>query len=129
MDKAKLFNLFVLAFAISLTIQVFFLPKKDTTIAAPGINMSIEDDSITIPNIPKISLQNTGTGSVKILPCESVSIKIDSIGSVNNIATDAPAFCQEMAIDAGGTSVLPMESLYRLFASTAGKYIVTLNHE
>ena len=38
----------------------------------------------------------------------------------------APAFCTPLVVDAGAKKLLPMESLYKVFSSKAGKYIVTL---
>lgn len=61
MDKLKLLNLFVLAFLLSLVVQSFFLPKKIDTVAPTGLILQVQDDAITIPNIPKVEVINQGT--------------------------------------------------------------------
>ncbi len=61
MDKLKLLNLFVLAFLLSLVVQSFFLPKKIDTATPTGLILQVQDDAITIPNIPKVEVINQGT--------------------------------------------------------------------
>ena len=61
MNKLKLLNLFVLAFLLSLVVQSFFFPKKTDTVAPTGLILQVQDDAITIPNIPKVEVVNQGT--------------------------------------------------------------------
>lgn len=58
MDKMKLLNLFILAFAVSLMVQLVFFPPKDASITQSGVLLQIKDDNITIPNIPEIEIIN-----------------------------------------------------------------------
>lgn len=127
MDKSKLLNLFIIAFAVSLLVQLYFAPQKDTQTAAANILLQVKDDSITMPNIPIIEVKNQTQDTIEILPCTDISLSIDTRGKINNIAELAPSFCTALSIPAGATKKLPMDSLYRMFSSQAGKYIVTLN--
>lgn len=59
MDKMKLLNLFIFAFALSLIAQMVFFPSKDTTSTAQsGVLLQIKDDTLTVPNIPVIEATN-----------------------------------------------------------------------
>jgi 60Kd inner membrane protein len=126
MDKMKLLNLFVFAFALSLLVQMFFFPTKTATPAQSGILLQIKDDSITIPNIPIIELTNQSTGSMVINPCTDIKISLDTMGEIKNITEDAPTFCTPINLATGETKAIPMTPLYKLFAHQGGKYIVTL---
>lgn len=123
----KLFNLFVFAFAASLLVQLIFFPPKDTKISQSEILLHIQDDTITIPNIPVIELINQSTGSIVINPCSDIKISVSTLGEIKNIAEDAPDFCNPVTIAPSETQEISFAPLYRLFAQQAGKYIVTLN--
>jgi len=79
MDKLKLLNLFALAFLGSLLIQYWFFPQPNTTPVVQDVFLSIESDSLIVPNIPKISIHNTTTGVLNINPCNDITLSIDSI--------------------------------------------------
>ncbi len=125
MDKLKLLNLFVLAFLLSLVVQSFFLPKKIDTATPTGLILQVQDDTITIPNIPKVEVINQGTWAITIYPCDDITLSVDS-QPILGMSGAAPAFCTPLVVDAGAKKLLPMESLYKVFSSKAGKYIVTL---
>lgn len=122
----KLLNLFVFAFAVSLMVQLVFFPAKDTTITQTGVLIQIKDDTLTVPNIPIIDILNQGTGSITIKPCNDVSISLDSIGDITDIATVAPEFCIPIEVASGWSATLPMSTLYMVFAKYSGKYIVSV---
>lgn len=126
MDKMKLLNLFIFAFAASLLIQMVFFSPKDTTVTQSGVLLQIKDDSITIPNIPVIEATNQWTGTIVINPCTDIKISIDSIGEIKNIDKDAPAFCTPLELAQGEKKKISFSPLYKVFAHQAGKYIVTL---
>jgi YidC/Oxa1 family membrane protein insertase len=125
MDKLKILNLFVLAFLLSFVVQSFFFPKKIDTVAVGWILLQVQKDSVTIPNIPKIEVVNQGTGAITIHPCDEITLSVDS-QLILGMSGAAPAFCAPLVVDAGAKKLLPMESLYKVFSSKAGKYIVTL---
>lgn len=78
MDKLRLINLFAIAFLASLLVQYWFFPVKNTTPVLQDVFISVEKDSITIPNIPKITIHNTTSGSIVVNPCDDIVISIDS---------------------------------------------------
>lgn len=78
MDKLRIINLFVVAFLVSLLIQYWFFPKQNTALIIPDIYLSLESDSLTVPNIPKITIHNTTTGAIIVNPCDDINISIDS---------------------------------------------------
>jgi membrane protein insertase Oxa1/YidC/SpoIIIJ len=126
MDKFKLFQLFVFAFALSLIFQYFFFPTKQPVGADSQVILSIKDDTLSLPNIPKIDLKNTATGSFVIHPCEDVKITIDSVPLVG-MSGSAPSFCKSITATGLSTTPVPMTALYQVFASKAGKYSVAVH--
>ncbi len=124
MDKAKLFNLFLLAFIMSLSIQYLFFPPAKQQVQDTGILLSVKKDAVVIPNIPQIELSNTSSGSFVLNPCSDVSLNIDSI--TYNMSGAAPAFCSPLEIVSGTKMILPFKELHQVFANKAGKYIITV---
>ncbi len=125
MDKLKLLNLFILAFLLSLGVQYFFLPEKNTVNTAQWAILSIKGDSITIPNIPTIELQNLSTGALVINPCSDMTMTIDSVPLVG-MSESVPSFCQPLTVTSGSSAVLPLKELYQVFATKSGKYSATI---
>jgi YidC/Oxa1 family membrane protein insertase len=125
MDKLKLFNLFVLAFLLSLSVQYLFFPQaKQGTVQSTDIVLSVAKDAVTIPNIPVIELQNNSTGSFTLQLCEDMSMNIDSI--TYSMSGAIPAFCTPLEVASGTKVLLPMKDLYQVFANKSGKYVITL---
>lgn len=79
MEKLKLINLFLLVFIVTLFVQYTLFPKKNTTIPPSGAYISVASQSVTIPNIPKVTLHNTTSGSLTLNPCVDINITIDSV--------------------------------------------------
>lgn len=79
MDKLRIINLFAIAFLISLAVQYWFFPKQNTTPVVQDIYLSLESDSITVPNIPKVTVHNTTSGAIIVNPCDDISLSIDSL--------------------------------------------------
>lgn len=101
MDKLRLINLFAIAFLVSLMVQYWFFPAKNTTPIITDIYISVEKEGIVVPNIPKITIHNTTTGSVIINPCDDVAISIDS-RPLTGIKETAMDFCTPISL--GGLS-------------------------
>ncbi len=125
MDKLKLLNLFILAFLLSLLVQYFFLPPKQTEALPVGAILSVQKESVVIPNIPVVSLKNTSTGTISINPCQEVTITVNSLPLVG-MSGLAPAFCQTLSLPSGTEKELPLKELYPIFAKQDGKYLLTL---
>lgn len=100
MDKSKLLNLFIIAFALSLLVQLYFAPQKDAEIQTDTVILQIKDDSLTIPNIPLIEVKNQTQALIEINPCTDITLSIDSRGKVNNIDELAHDFCTTLSIAA-----------------------------
>lgn len=125
MDKAKLFNLFLLAFILSLSVQYLFFPPAKQQIQDTGVLLSVKDDSIVMPNIPGIELSNTSSGSFTLSPCSDIAISVDSVPLTGMIGA-APAFCNSLEVVSGSKVTLPFKELYQVFAKKSGKYLVTV---
>lgn len=117
----------ILLYALILTLSFqYFSPKQQVTNnATSNILVTIEKDSIVIPNIPKISLINNTVSGLDISPCDDISITIDS-QPLTNIREAAPSFCTPKKIDVGKTESLSFHELARIFASRAGKYVINV---
>ncbi len=125
MDKLRLINLFVIAFLVSLLVQYWFFPAKNITPVIADIYISVEKDSIVIPNIPKITIHNTTTGAIIINPCDDIFISIDS-RPISGIRETAPDFCKAINVEAKTIAQLSLSPLYKLFSTQSGKYIITM---
>lgn len=125
MDKLKVLNIFAIAFLVSLLVQYWFFPKPNTTTIPTDIFLSIEKDSIVVPNIPKITLHNTTTGTITVNPCDEIIITINSL-PLNGIKEIAPAFCNPITVNGTNMALLPFDSMYRIFSAQPGKYLITL---
>jgi hypothetical protein len=97
MEKLRILNIFIIAFLISLIFQYFFFPKPTTSVSIPDITLSVEKSDIVVPNIPKITIHNTTTGSISIDTCRDISLSINS-KQTTSIGQDYPLFCQTLSI-------------------------------
>ncbi len=125
MDKLRILNIFVLAFLVSLAVQYWFFPQKTNTAVPPDVYISVEKESITVPNIPKITVHNTTSGSILVNPCQDITLTIDS-QMLTGIQDVTPDFCVPLSIDAQDTKHLSFDPLYKVFSTKPGKYIITL---
>lgn len=99
MDKLRLINLFAIAFLVSLMVQYWFFPAKNATPVLSDVFISVEKESVVIPNIPKITIHNTTTGSITVNPCDDVTITIDS-RPLTGIRESAPEYCKPITVNA-----------------------------
>lgn len=124
MNKFAIILLYALI--LTLSFQYFFPKQQVTNNATSNILVTIEKDSIVIPNIPKISLINNTASGFEISPCDDISITIDS-QPLTNIRDAAPNFCTPKSIGINKTESLSFDELARIFASRAGKYAINVN--
>lgn len=124
--NSRILLIFLYAFTLSLIVQYFFFPKaEDTTLLqTQQVFLQVDKDSLTIPNIPKISIINQSTGTLSLNTCRDITITVDSL-PIQGIEKDAKEFCQDIIIPSRETMSLPMNSLYRYFSSLSGRYIIT----
>ncbi len=125
MDKLRLINLFVIAFLVSLLVQYWFFPQQSTLPVVTDVYLSIATEGIVIPNIPKVTIHNTTSGSVTINPCDAVSISIDSRPLIG-IKETTPQFCAPVTVHSGSTAHLSLDALYRVFSTQPGKYLISM---
>ena len=118
----------ILLYALTLTFALqYFFPKQETAnMNAWNILLTVDDDSIVIPNIPKIALINNTASGLTIDPCKDISLMIDSL-PLTNISEVAPNFCTPKNIGAWMTEALPFSELAKIFASRSGKYVINVN--
>lgn len=125
MDKLRTFNLFMIAFLVALLVQYWFFPQESKQPVLSDIYLSVEKENIVIPNIPKVIVHNTTSGAIIVNPCQDVTITIDS-RSLTGITDLAKDFCLPLTIEASSTKQISFNPLYQVFASQAGKYLITL---
>ena len=99
MDKLRLINLFAIAFLVTLIVQYWFFPQQNTVPVISDVYISVEKESIVVPNIPKVIIHNTTTGAIIINPCDDISITIDS-RPLTGIRETAPDYCLPILISA-----------------------------
>jgi len=121
MNKFVIFALYVMILTISFQ---YFFPSEKKLPQDSNVYLTIQDDTIVIPNIPKISLVNASATGISIMPCRDIHITIDS-QPITGIADLSPDFCKEVMITAGSTKLLPFSDLFRMFASREGKYMIS----
>lgn len=124
MNKFALILLYALILTFSL--QYFFPKQKVTNNSASNILLTIETDSIVIPNTPKISLINNTASGFMIAPCQDISLLIDS-QPLTGIKEVAPNFCTSKEIGIGKTEPISFDDLAKVFASRSGKYVININ--
>ncbi len=124
--NSKLLLIALYALTVTLALQYFFPGAKNTT-NTPGndIVINIKDDTITIPNLPHIEIVNHTATGFSLLPCDAVTISVDSL-PMTDIAKAAPPFCHPVLIDAGKATIIPMGPLAQIVAKKPGKYILTI---
>lgn len=125
MEKLRILNIFIIAFLISLGLQYWFFPQPKNTPIVQDIILSVESDSIVVPNIPKITVRNTTTGALTINTCQDITLSINS-QQTTSIAKDYPDFCKIVSLSTSSGVTLSFEPLYKVFAGFPGQYIVTL---
>ena len=125
MNFAKLLNIFLLAFLLSLGIQMFIWGGKQNSTTPQDVVLEITDDSIVIPNIPQILIKNFGTSALLINPCQDIKLSIDS-RPVTGIDTFAPDFCEPLTVNANSGTLIPFGKIHQIFAKQSGKYVATV---
>lgn len=123
MNKFVLIFLYALVLTFSLQ---FFFPSQKAVNTSPNILLTVADDSLVIPNIPKIEIINTTASGIVIQPCKDLKLNINS-RTLTDLEKFAPNFCLDKEILSGETKIIPLEEFAKVFASNPGKYIFTLN--
>jgi hypothetical protein len=126
MDKLRILNLFAIAFLVSLLVQYWFFPKPTPTTILPDVYMSVEKESIVVPNIPKVTLHNTTTGAITIHPCDDIVLSLDS-RSLTGVRSSASGFCLPITVPALEVRPISFDALHSVFATQPGRYIVSLH--
>jgi membrane protein insertase Oxa1/YidC/SpoIIIJ len=121
-SKFFLFALYTLT--LILLVQYFFPTTKNTPMDT-GILLSIKDDTLVIPNIPKIELVNSTNTGFLINPCQDIKFSANS-QSITDLAALAPSFCAELSIEPNTTHTLSVDALASLFIAKPAEYIMTL---
>lgn len=124
MNRYIIIALYALSF--TLMFQYFFGNKEAQVDTTRDILLSIADDSVVIPNAPKIEILNQTATGVRFDTCKDITLSVDS-RSVTRFEEGAPKFCKTLSIAPGETASLPMEELSVLLSKLPGKYLLTLN--
>lgn len=128
MQPLKILNIALFALVITLILQIFISPQK--TNIQPGIvSIITKEKSVTVPNIPQITIHNNSTDSVSFNPCTDLSISVNS-KFVENISNAYGEKCSDVTINAGQSSNVDLTPLYRMYANnnSAGQHILTIKN-
>lgn len=117
MQPLKILNIAILALIITLILQMF-MPKPTANVVANDISFLATEKSVTLPNIPKLSVHNATNSPFLYNACQDISLKINS--QPINIAefykkNNTP--CENIAVEAGKVSVVNLNPLHKLFSS------------
>jgi YidC/Oxa1 family membrane protein insertase len=123
MNKYLILSLYILLFTFSF--QYFFANKTGEIQNQNGVLLSIQKDSIVIPNAPHIEVQNHSGSGFTVNPCTDMSISIDS-RPLTDIEKSAPVFCQDIRVGAKEKKILPMSELSTIMSNFPGKYLITV---
>jgi YidC/Oxa1 family membrane protein insertase len=121
----KFVLIFLYALVLTFSLQYFF-PSQKTVNTDPNILLTVADDSLVIPNIPKIEVINTTASGIVVKPCTDLKLNINS-RTYTDLDKLAPNFCLDKEILPGETKMIPLEEFAKLFASNPGKYVFTLS--
>lgn len=123
MNTYKILNIALIALIITLCLSIF--QPKNSAVPTNAVSLSVQNKSVSIPNIPIVSVHNTTTSDVSINTCQDISLTQNS----NNvdIKSVAPDFCETKTFGSGTTTALSLEKLHSLFAFTPANYILSMN--
>ena len=68
----------IYVFTFTLLFQYFFVDKNEQPRSANDLVLSIQDDTIVIPNTPKIEIINNTASGITINTCTDIVITADS---------------------------------------------------
>ncbi|GAB0175302.1 MAG: hypothetical protein HHAS10_11810 [Candidatus Altimarinota bacterium] len=123
MNRYIIIALYALSF--TLLFQYFFTNKQAELNDTNDILLSITDDTIVIPNSPKIEVVNHTQSGISFDTCKDISLSVNST-TIGKLAEGAPNFCQTLSVGAGNKVHIPLEELSLMLAKKPGKYILTL---
>ena len=122
----KFFLIALYALALTFSFQYFFPPASISPSKDATIILNIVDDSLVIPNLPKITLLNNSSTGFTLSPCQDISMTIDSQPLID-IEQKFPEFCKKYEVASNSTAVLSLDSIAPIFGSQQGKYLITVN--
>lgn len=125
MNKSQFLNILFFSLLFSLIFQYMFGVDTKKIPEISDVSLEIQDSTITIPNIPKVTIKNSSTGTLTVNPCTDITITIDS-RPLGGLEKSAPDFCKPFSIESASGRILPLSSLYQVFAVKSGKYILSL---
>lgn len=123
MNRYIIIALYALSF--TLLFQYFFANKQSEVKDLNDIVLSIADDTIVIPNSPKIEIINHTQSGISFDTCKDITLSVNS-STIGRLGEWAPKFCQNLTISAGNKVHIPLEELSLILAKKPGKYILTL---
>lgn len=125
MKALKFFNILLFALILTMITQIWMAPKV-TPIAENSIALTTTADSVTVPNIPQITVHNTKTEDFAFNTCEHLSLVYSPATSANTIAFPSEN-CQEITVKAGSSHLLDLSFLHTSLSKLHGKYELKLS--
>jgi hypothetical protein len=121
--KDRMLNALLAFFVFLLVFNIFLPQPKKDAVTSNAVTLRIASASLTVPEIPSVSVSNTTSGTVSFDTCKELEILKD----YRKIEIDAPfqAFCSQIELKAGETKNLDLSALSRLF-EIPGKYAFKL---
>lgn len=126
MNASKFLQIALLAFVITLVMQMFLPKPQNTTVGQNDISITAEANSVTIPTIPAITVHNSTASDFAYNTCQDLEISVNS--NPVNLST-FPEFCQDVIVKSGSGEKINMNTLHNVYANHAGQHIFTLQKD
>lgn len=128
MKALKILNIAFFAFILTFILQ-WFLPKPpvNQTISS-WVALTIEQKSVVIPNIPKITIHNALNENFSLNTCEDLTIFKGS-QKIVDIHEKYPDFCQTVSLEPHTMKWIHLDSLHKLLAAAPWEYNVFLKKD
>ncbi len=105
---------FLLAFSVFFLLFGFLFPAPEkTTVPAGSVTVEVADASLSVPDVPKVTVSNRTSAPVAFDTCRDLEILKD----YRKIEIDAPfsAFCRTVETPSGTGSLLDLSPLAKIF--------------
>ncbi len=122
MNTLKFFNILLIALIITLAMQILIGPKT-TPIAENSIALTTTTSSVTVPNIPQITVHNTKNEDFTFNTCNNLSIVYSPATSSNPVPVEN---CEDIVVKSQSSHLLDLSSLHTYFSKFIGKYELKL---
>lgn len=125
MNGLKIFNILLISLILTMILQMFIgSPTKN--IADNSIAITTTTPSVSVPNLPQITIHNTKSEDFSFNTCENLSL-VYAPSTLSNAITFSESDCQDVTVAAKTSQLLNIDFLYKTFQAMQGKYELRLS--